>query len=250
VHVTCEAHGIALGGGPARVLVVDDGPRDRDLLRSALAADGYAIDVAHDGTEALDRALSCEYDAIVLDLTRADEERYEVCRRLRSEERWAAVLMLSTRVPVTDRVRGLDVGADDYLMKPFGFEELSARLRVLLRKPLGPRPVLLRAGDLTLDPASRAVMRGEEFIALSTREFALLEYLLRHVGEVLTRDEIFHHVWSYPGFSTSNVVDQYVSYVRRRIDKPFGVSQLETLRGVGYRLRRDPGPTESCGHRM
>jgi two-component system OmpR family response regulator len=221
------------------VLVVEDDPGVRDMLRRGLSEDGYRIDVACDGCEALDLALSVGYDAIVLDLMLPGFDGYEVCRRLRAEQRWAPVLMLSARTLVTDRVRGLDSGADDYLVKPFGFEELTARLRALLRKPLRPRPAILRAGDLTLDPASRVVMRGHVRIAVSTREFALLEFFMRHVGEVLTRDEIFHHVWNYPGYSGSNIVDQYVSYVRRRVDKPFGVTQLETLRGVGYRLREE-----------
>jgi two-component system OmpR family response regulator len=224
---------------PPHVLVVEDDPGVRDMLRRGLSEDGYRIDVACDGCEALDLALSVAYDAIVLDLMLPGFDGYEVCRRLRAEQRWAPVLMLSARTLVTDRVRGLDSGADDYLVKPFGFEELTARLRALLRKPLRPRPAILRAGDLTLDPASRVVMRGHVRIAVSTREFALLEFFMRHVGEVLTRDEIFHHVWNYPGYSGSNIVDQYVSYVRRRVDKPFGVTQLETLRGVGYRLREE-----------
>jgi two-component system OmpR family response regulator len=222
---------------PTRVLVIEDDPRVRDMLQRGLAEDGYAIDLARDGNAALQRALSFEYDAIVLDLMLPGIDGYEVCRRLRAEKCWSPVLMLSARTQVRDRVRGLDSGADDYLMKPFGFEELSARLRALLRKPLRPRPAILQAGDLTLNPASRVVMRGQVRIPVSTREFALLEFLMRHVGEVLSRDDIFHHVWNYPGYSGSNVVDQYVSYVRRRVDKPFGVIQLETLRGVGYRLR-------------
>jgi two-component system OmpR family response regulator len=230
---------------PTRVLVVEDDPRVRDMLQRGLTEDGYAIDIARDGTEALDRALSFEYDAIVLDLMIPGVDGYEVCRRLRAQKRWSPVLMLSARTQISDRVRGLDSGADDFLMKPFGFEELSARLRALLRKPLRPRPAILQAGDLTLNPASRVVMRGDVRIGVSTREFALLEFLLRHVGEVLSRDEIFHHVWNYPGYSGSNVVDQYVSYVRRRIDKPFGVSQLETLRGVGYRLRNEPAVVDN-----
>ena len=224
---------------PSRVLVVEDDDRVRDMLRRGLTEDGYVIDIACDGVEALELALAFEYDAIVLDLMLPGIDGYEVCRRLRAEQRWSPVLMLSARSQVPDRVRGLDSGADDYLLKPFGFEELSARLRVLMRKPLKPRPAILQAGDLTLNPASRVVMRGQVRILVSTREFALLEFLMRHVGEVLTRDEIYQHVWNHPGISESNVVDQYVSYVRRRVDKPFGVTQLETLRGVGYRLRSE-----------
>ena len=245
--VTSTGNGVEPKGASTRVLVVEDDPRVRDMLRRGLAEDGYTIDVARDGNEGLGRALVVEYDAIVLDLMLPGIDGYEVCRRLRAERRWCPVLMLSARTQVADRVRGLDSGADDFLLKPFGFEELSARLRALLRKPLRPRPAILQAGDLTLDPASRLVMRGSVRIPVSTREFALLEFLLRHVGEVLSRDEIFQHVWNHPGYSGSNVVDQYVSYVRRRIDKPFGVSQLETLRGVGYRLRNEPAVMDSKG---
>jgi two-component system OmpR family response regulator len=223
-----------------RVLVVDEDPRVRDMLQRGLADDGYTIDLARDGDDALGHAMTREYDAIVLDLMLPGIDGYEVCRRLRAAERWAPVLMLSARTQVSDCVRGLDSGADDYLLKPLGLEELSARLRALRRRPLRARPTILQAGDLTLNPASRVVMRGRVQILVSTREFALLEFLMRHVGEVLTRDAIFQHVWNHPGFSGSNVVDQYVSYVRRRIDRPFGVSQLETLRGVGYRLRSAP----------
>jgi two-component system OmpR family response regulator len=229
--VNAGGSGSAANLRPTRLLIVEDDPRVADMLRRGLAEDGYLIDVARDGNEALDRALSFEYDAIVLDLMLPGVDGYEVCRRLRAEKRWSPVLMLSARTEVTDRVRGLDSGADDYLMKPFGFEELSARIRA--------RPAILQAGDLTLNPASRVVMRGQVQIPVSTREFSLLEFLMRHVGEVLTRDDIFQHVWNYPGYSGSNVVDQYVSYVRRRVDRPFGVSQLETLRGVGYRLRNE-----------
>jgi two-component system OmpR family response regulator len=233
-----------MSGKRVRLLVVDDDAGVCELLRSGLVDDGYDIDVVHSGDEAIERAFAIEYDAIVLDVTLPGADGFEVCRRLRNSKCWAPVLMLSARMEVADRVRGLDSGADDYLMKPFYFEELSARLRTLLRKPMPERPTILRAGDLTLDPASHVVMRGPSEVVITLREFALLEFLMRRVGQSFTRDELFHHVWSHPGCRASNVVDQCVSYLRRRIDKPFGVSQLETLRGVGYRLRPAPVPMD------
>ena len=227
-----------------RVLVVEDDARVCDMLRRGLTEDGYDIDVARDGIDAIEQATETDYDAIVLDIMLPGADGFEVCRRLRTAQRWAPVLMLTARNQVADRVRGLDSGADDYLTKPFGFQELSARLRALIRRSAAARPTILQAGDLTLNPASHTVMRGRTEIMVSTREFSLLEFLLRHVGEVLTRDEIFQHVWSSPMYSGSNVVDQYVSYLRRKIDRPFGISQLETLRGVGYRLRSAAEPAE------
>lgn len=230
-----------------RILVVEDDARVRDMLERGLTEDGYDIDVAHDGPEGIRKAISDEYDAIVLDVMLPGVNGFDVCRQLRTAELWAPVLMLTAKTEVGDRVRGLDSGADDYLTKPFGFEELSARLRALVRRGATARPTILRAGNLTLNPASHSVMRGPVEIPLSGREYALLEFMLRHVGEVLTRDDIFQHVWTAPMYSGSNVVDQYVSYLRRRIDKPFEVTQLETLRGVGYRLRQEPGPADDDG---
>jgi two-component system, OmpR family, response regulator len=231
-----------------RILIVEDDVRVSDMLFRGLTEDGYDIDTAQDGLEGIEKATQVEYDAIVLDVMLPGADGFEVCRQLRLAERWAPVLMLTAKTQVGDRVRGLDSGADDYLLKPFGFEELSARLRALVRRGTAARPTVLCAGDLTLNPASHSVMRGPVEISLSGREFALLEFLLRRVGEVLNRDEIYQHVWTSPMYSGSNVVDQYVSYLRRRIDKPFGVSQLETLRGVGYRLRPESEPaTEDEG---
>ena len=230
-----------------RVLVVEDDERLCDMLRRGLTEDGYLIDVAGDGDHAIEQALGTDYDAIVLDVMLPGTDGFEVCRRLRSAERRAPVLLLTARTHVADRVRGLDSGADDYLPKPFGFAELSARLRALVRRGSFARPTVLRAGDLTLNPASHSVRRGNNEIPLSAREFALLEFMLRHPGEVLIRDDIYHHVWTPPMYSGSNVVDQYMSYLRRKIDKPFGVCQLETLRGVGYRLRREPIALDAAG---
>jgi two-component system OmpR family response regulator len=166
---------------------------------------------------------------------------FEVCRRLREAERWAPVLMLTARNDVNDRVRGLDAGADDYLAKPFSFAELAARVRALTRRGRASRPALLVVGDLRLDPAARRAWRGEVELSLSPKEFAMLELFLRHPGEVVTRTRLIEHVWDFAFDGVSNVVDQYVAYLRRKIDRPFGRADLETVRGAGYRLRADAG---------
>jgi two-component system OmpR family response regulator len=225
-----------------RVLVVEDEARAAALLRRGLSEEGYAVDVAGDGPEAVWRAAEFGYDVVVLDVMLPGLDGFEVCRRLRAGGCWAPVLMLTARDAVADRVRGLDAGADDYLTKPFSFAELFARLRALIRRGAPERPALLRAGNLRLDPASRQAWRGEAELQLSPKEFALLELLLRHPGQVLTRTRILEHVWDYAYDGVSNVVDQYVGYLRRKIDRPFGVNQLETVRGAGYRLRPVSGP--------
>jgi two-component system, OmpR family, response regulator len=168
-----------------------------------------------------------------------DLDGFEVCRRIREAGQWAPVLMLTARDGVDDRVRGLDAGADDYLPKPFAFAELMARLRALLRRGTGERPAVLMAGDLSLDPAARTVRRGDVEVALTPKEFALLEYFMRHPGEVLTRTSMIEHVWDFAYEGDSNVVEVYVRYLREKIDRPFGRESLETVRGVGYRLRAD-----------
>jgi two-component system OmpR family response regulator len=208
-----------------RVLVVEDEVRMAALLRRGLSEEGYAVDVAGDGREAVWRVTEFSYDAVVLDV-----------RRLRAGGCWVPVVMLTARGDVADRVRGLDAGADDYLPKPFSFAELCARLRALIRRGAPERPAVLEAGDLRLDPAGRRAWRGETELELSSREFALLEFLLRHAGEVVTRTMILEHVWDVAFDPVSNVVDQYVAYLRRKIDRPFGLTQLETVRGAGYRL--------------
>ena len=219
-----------------RVLVVEDEVRMAALLRRGLAEEGYAVDVAGDGADAVWRATEFSYDAVVLDVLLPGIDGFEVCRRLRDGGCWVPVVMLTARGDVADRVRGLDAGADDYLAKPFSFAELCARLRALIRRGMPVRPAVLTAGDLRLDPAGRRAWRGEAELELSAREFALLEFLLRHAGEVVTRTMILEHVWDVAYDPASNVVDQYVAYLRRKIDRPFGVVQLETVRGAGYRL--------------
>jgi DNA-binding response OmpR family regulator len=223
-----------------RVLVVEDEVKMAGLLKRGLEEEGYAVDVARDGSEALWLGAENPYDAVILDVMLPDLDGFEVCRRLRSDGRWAPVLMLTARDAVPDRVAGLDAGADDYLTKPFSFTELFARLRALLRRGAGERPAVLRAGDLALDPATRKVTRGGTPIELTAKEFALLEYLLRHPDEALTRTRIIEHVWDFAYDGDSNVVDVYVRYLREKIDRPFGRDSIETVRGTGYRLREEP----------
>jgi two-component system OmpR family response regulator len=219
-----------------RILVAEDDVRMAAMLRRGLGEDGYAVDVVSDGLEALWQATEIEYDAIVLDLMLPGADGFEVCRRLRQANRWAPVLLLTARTDVRDRITGLDSGADDYLAKPFSFSELSARLRALIRRGSPRRPTILSAGTLRLDPAARLAWRDDTELELSAKEFALLELFLRHPGEVLSRARILEHVWDFAYEGVSNVVDQYVAYLRRKIDRPFGVEQLETVRGAGYRL--------------
>jgi two-component system OmpR family response regulator len=219
-----------------RILVVEDSVKMAAVLRRGLQEEGYAVDVAATGEDGLWMATENPNDAIILDVMLPDMDGFEVCRRLRAGGCWVPVVMLTARGDVADRVRGLDAGADDYLAKPFSFAELCARLRALIRRGAPERPAVLAAGDLRLDPAGRRAWRGEAELELSAREFALLEFLLRHAGEVVTRTMILEHVWDTAYDPASNVVDQYVAYLRRKIDRPFGVTQLETVRGAGYRL--------------
>ena len=223
--------------GRVRVLVVEDEVKMAGLLRRGLTEEGYAVDVARTGSDGLWAGTTTSYDAIVLDVMLPDLDGFEVCRRLREQGHWAPVLMLTARDAVADRVAGLDAGADDYLAKPFSFSELFARIRALLRRGPEERPTVLQGGDLVLDPAARSVARGRVPISLTAKEFALLEYLLRHPGEALTRTRIIEHVWDFAFESDSNVVDVYVRYLRQKIDRPFGLDSIETVRGVGYRLR-------------
>ena len=211
------------------------------LIRRGLIEEGYAADVARTGEEALWMARATPYDAIVLDLMLPGRDGLEVCRELRESGVWSPILMLTARDGIQDRVEGLDGGADDYLTKPFSFAELLARLRALARRGAPKRPAVLEAGSLRLDPATRQAWRGEVEIELSPKEFALLETLMRRAGHVLTRLELIEHAWDHAYENRSNVVDVYVRYLREKVDRPFGLDSIETVRGVGYRLRADGG---------
>ena len=222
-----------------RILVVEDELKMASLLRRGLVEEGHAVDVARTGDDALALAPVAPYDAIVLDLMLPGMDGFGVCRRLREIGIWTPVLMLTARDAVEDRVAGLDAGADDYLPKPFSFAELLARLRALVRRGAPERPALLEVGDLRLDPATRQAWRGDTEIELSAKEFSLLETFMRRPGLALSRVQLLEHAWDYAYESRSNVVDVYVRYLREKIDRPFGRRSLETVRGVGYRLRRD-----------
>jgi two-component system OmpR family response regulator len=223
-----------------RVLVVEDAPRLLEILARSLREEGFVVDGAPTGEEALRLAAIAPYDAVVLDIRLPDIDGFEVCRRIRQAGSESPVLMLTARDALADRVRGLDIGADDYLTKPFEFAELFARVRALVRRGPGPRPVLLAVGDLELDPAAHTAALGGEPLELTAKEFAILEYLMRHPGVVLTRRRLIDHVWDYTYQGDSNVVDVYI----RRLRAKLGEATVETVRGVGYRLRdRAPAST-------
>jgi two-component system OmpR family response regulator len=220
-----------------RVLVVEDELRMASLIRRGLVGEGIAADAVASGEDALWRAQAHDYDAIVLDVMLPGLSGFETCRRLRAEGVWAPVLMLTARDSVNDRVAGLDSGADDYLIKPFAFAELLARLRALVRRGDHERPAVLEVGDLRLDPATREVSRAGGEIRLSAKEFTLLETFMRRPGEALSRLYLLEHAWDFAYDNRSNVIDVFVRRLRGKIDEPFGRASLETVRGVGYRLR-------------
>jgi two-component system OmpR family response regulator len=222
-----------------RVLVVEDSVKMASLLKRGLEEEGYAVDVTTTGADAVWMATENSIDAVVLDVLLPDLDGFEVCRRIREAGSWSPVLMLTARHGVEDRVQGLDVGADDYLTKPFAFIELAARLRALIRRGAAERPAVLTVEDLTMDPATRVVRRGDARIDLTAKEFSLLEYFMRHPGDVLSRMQLIEHVWDFAYDGGSNVVDVYVKYLREKIDRPFGIRSIETVRGAGYRLRAD-----------
>jgi len=227
--------------GVVPALVVEDDQKMATLLRRGLAEEGYAADVARTGKDAIDMARAATYDVIVLDVMLPDLDGLGVCRQLRDSGVWTPILMLTARDRVLDRVAGLDAGADDYLTKPFSFAELLARLRALTRRSMPGRPAVLQAGSLRLDPATRQVWRGEVPIDLSGKEFTLLERFMRRPGQVLSRQELLGQAWDAGYTRHSNLVDVYVGYLRAKIDQPFGRRSIETVRGVGYRLRSDGG---------
>ncbi|MBZ5735050.1 response regulator transcription factor [Nocardioides sp. TRM66260-LWL] len=222
-----------------RVLLVEDEARLATALRRGLEAEGHAVDVAVDGPEALWHAEEHRYDVIVLDVMLPGLDGLEVCRRLRAREDWTPVLMLTARDARPDMIAGLDVGADDYVTKPFAFDVLLARLRSLARRQVAERPTVLTCGDLALDPATREVRRGEAVIETTSREFALLEVLLRNQGVVVGKQQVLQAVWGFDFDGDPNVVEVYVGRLRRKVDRPFGRASIETVRGTGYRLRAD-----------
>jgi len=224
-----------------RALVVEDESKMAALLRRGLQEEGFAVDIAANGEDGSWLGTENDYDVILLDVMLPDVDGFEVCRRLRAADRRAPILMLTARDGVQDRVAGLDAGADDYLTKPFSFDELLARVRALLRRGPSERPPVLTVGDLVLDPATRRVSRGGKEIDLTPKEFGLLDLFLRHPGEALSRTRILEHVWDFAYDGDSNVVDVYVRYLREKVDRPFGRRSIETVRGVGYRLREEPG---------
>ena len=210
-----------------------------NLLQRSLEEEGYAVDVANDGPNGLWMAKEFSYGAIVLDVMLPGFDGFELCKQLRDAAVWTPVLMLTARDEIGDRVRGLDVGADDYLVKPFSLLELAARIRALSRRDDRARPTVLSVGDLRLDPAAKRAWRGETELSLSPKELALLELFLRHPGTVLSRTQIIDAVWDFAYQGGSNVVDQYVKYLRDKVDAPFGRGDIETVRGMGYRLRAE-----------
>jgi len=224
-----------------RLLLVEDDTRMAAALLRALRAEGNVVDVFTRAEDALRMARANEYDAVLLDVMLPDLDGFETCRRLRAAGVWAPIMMLTARDAVEDRVRGLDQGADDYLTKPFSLAELLARLRALVRRGSTERPAILQTGDLKLDPATRQVWRADTEIELSTREFALLETFMRRPGQVLSQGQLLEAAWDLGYEQRSNVVEVYVRYLREKIDRPFDRKAIETVRGVGYRLRKDGG---------
>jgi DNA-binding response OmpR family regulator len=221
-----------------RVLLVEDNQRLSSSLKANLVDDGYAVDTAYDGIEGQELAELSVYDVIILDIMLPKRDGLEVCRELRKQKNPAKIIMLTARDTIDDRVKGLDSGADDYLVKPFAIEELRARLRALLRRDSTDKSGQLVVGDLVLDPAVHSVKRNETSIELTSKEFALLEYLMRNPNRLITRDMVQNHVWSYDYDGVSNVVDVYIRRLRRKMDDPFEPKLIETLRGSGYRLRK------------
>jgi DNA-binding response OmpR family regulator len=225
-----------------RVLVVEDERRLAAAVKRGLEAGGFVVDLAHDGVTGLHLATEGGYDSVVLDIMLPGLSGYRVCQQLRAAENWVPVLVLSAKDGEYDQADALDLGADDYLTKPFSYVVLAARLRALMRRGAVPRPAVLRSGDLTLDPSSREVRRGTQPVALTAREFALLEFLMRRAGSVVSKADLLSHVWDAGDDITDlNIVEVYVGYLRKKIDGPFGRRALQTVRGAGYRLATDGG---------
>ena len=223
-----------------RILIAEDEKDLNALLKKRLEEQSYSVDACFDGQEAIDYIACTEYDVIMLDLMMPKKSGLEVLKALRQKNRRTPVLLLTAKDSIEDRVIGLDAGADDYMVKPFAFEELLARIRVMLRKHSGQLSNLLRAGNLTMDLSSHTVTRGEQKIVLSAKEFALLRYLMMNQGNVLSRDQIEQHIWNYDYAGSSNMVDVYIRYLRKKIDDPFSSKLIHTVRGTGYVLREEP----------
>jgi len=224
-----------------RVLVVEDEKRLAAGIKAGLVADGFAVDVAHDGQDGLWKAREQAYDAIVLDLMLPGMNGYRVCAALRKEGVWSPILVLTAKAGEWDEVEALDTGADDFLTKPFSHAVLVARLRAMMRRRPTERPVVLAAGDLRVDMAQRQAWRGADEIELTPNELAILEYLVRRRGEVVSKREVLDHVWDDQFAGDPNIVEVYVGRLRNKIDRPFGRQAIETVRGSGYRLARDGG---------
>jgi two-component system, OmpR family, response regulator len=222
-----------------RVLIVEDEPHMAELIGRGLAKEGMAVDIASTGEQAVAMATAADYDSIVLDVLLPGIDGFETCRRLRSQHVWSPVLMLTALDSVEDRVLGLDTGADDYLVKPFAFAELLARLRAVSRRREPERPSVMEVGDLRLDPASRRVWRAETEVQLSPKEFAILETFMRRPDQALSRSYIVAHAWDGSYEDSSNIIDVYIRRLRKKLDEPFGSQTIETVRGAGYRLRAD-----------
>src|ERR1700730_570507 len=233
---SADARNQSAGVTAVRLLVVEDVPKMSAVLQRAFREDGYAVDVQATGRDAVWMASEFDFDAVILDVGLPDIDGFDVCRQLRERARWMPILMLTAREAVPDVGRGLDAGADDYVTKPFAIEELRARVRALVRRGPGERPAVLAAGDLLLDPAARTVERAGTPISLAAKEFAILEYLMRHPGQVISRARFLEHVWDFARAGDSNIVDVYVRILRDKIDRPFGTQSIETVRGAGYRL--------------
>ena len=224
-----------------RILVVEDEARLAEGLRRGLEAEGFAVDVASTGTDGLWHAREFEYSVILLDIMLPGMNGYLVCRAIRADENWTPILMLTAKDGEWDQVEALDTGADDYLSKPFSFVVLVARIRALMRRGAAERPVVMEAGDVRMDPATRTVWRGDDVIDLTTREFAVLEYLMRRRGDVVSKREVLDNVWDIDFEGDPNIVEVYVRHLRNKLDRPFGREAIETLRGAGYRLAVDGG---------
>lgn len=222
-----------------RILVVEDETKMAALLKRGLHEENYAVDVATTAEDAIWMATAIAYDAVILDVMLPDGNGFDIVRRMRQDKCWAPVIMLTAKDAIGDRVAGLDGGADDYLTKPFSFEELLARIRALLRRGAQERPAILSVGQVELDPAARKVRVKGHDIELTFREFTLLEYLMRHSGTVLSRTLIREHIWDDNFEGDSNVVDVYIRYLREKIDRAFGLNLIETVRGAGYRIKGD-----------